>query len=65
MMKQKRISSRALLKHWLNINVLEIPMIAVPHTMQVRCRSAYWEKSQRKLDYCLSYITQSSPEILD
>lgn len=63
--KQKRISSLALLKRWLNFNVLEISMNAVPHTMQVRCRSADWEKSHRKEDYCLSYITYSSPDILE
>lgn len=50
-------------ENWLNFNVLEISMIAAPHTMQVRCRSADWEKSHRKEHYCLSYITYSSPEI--
>lgn len=65
MVKQKIISSLALLKHWLSLNVLEIPMIAAPHPIQVRCRSADWEESHRKEDYCLSYINYSSPEILD
>lgn len=65
MVKQKIISSLALLKHRLSLNVLELPMTAVPHTIQVRCRSADWEKSHRKEDYCLSYVNYSSPEILD
>lgn len=61
MVKQRRIFSLALLKHRLKFNVFKISMIAVPHTVQVRCRSADWEKSHRKeggLLLILHYLQQ-------